>query len=260
MVKNQELLSAFSTEPDVAFFVSSMYEMTKDAMNTVNNKMKVEIWSDVICPFCYIGKRKFEAALVDFKYASNIEIIWKSYQLSPEMKTVPGKSIHQYLSEHKRISLEEAMALNYQVTGWAQHVGLQYNFDKAIPANTFLAHRFSHLALHHGLQNEAEEKLFSAYFTEGKNIDDVEILAQIGVEIGIDAGLVKSTLESDDYAEAVRSDILEAYSLGLRGVPFFVFDRKYAVSGAQDNKVFLNTLEKAFDLWRKENPIFRINI
>jgi predicted DsbA family dithiol-disulfide isomerase len=229
-------------------------------MSSTKNKLKIEIWSDVVCPFCYIGKRKFEAALADFKHASDLEIIWKSYQLSPEMKAVPGKNSHQYLSEHKRISLSEATSMNNQVTDWAKNVGLQYNFDKAIPANTFMAHRFSHLALQYGVQNEAEEKLLSAYFTEGKNIDDVETLAQIGTEIGVDAVLVKNTLESDEYADAVRNDIQEAINLGLRGVPFFVFDRKYAVSGAQDSKVFLDTLEKAFESWRKENPVFKIDI
>jgi predicted DsbA family dithiol-disulfide isomerase len=123
-----------------------------------------------------------------------------------------------------------------------------------------MAHRFSHLARVQGVQNEAEEKLFSAYFTEGKNIDDVDTLVQIGVEIGIDAGLVKNTLEGDEFADAVRNDIQEAFSLGLRGVPFFVFDRKFAVSGAQDSQVFLNTLEKAYESWKKENPVFRIDI
>jgi predicted DsbA family dithiol-disulfide isomerase len=226
-------------------------------MSSTKNKLKIEIWSDVVCPFCYIGKRKFEAAIAEFKHADDVDIIWKSYQLSPEMKTAPGKSIHQYLSEHKRISLGEATAMNNQVATWAQQVELQYNFDIAIPANTFMAHRFSHLAKQQGVQNEAEEKLFSAYFTEGKNIDDVETLAQIGAEIGIEAGLVKSTLESNEYADAVRNDISEAWSLGLRGVPFFVFDRKFAVSGAQDSKIFLNTIEKAYDSWRKENPTFQ---
>jgi len=229
-------------------------------MSSTKNKLRIEIWSDVICPFCYIGKRKFEAALAEYKYPNNLEIIWKSYQLSPEMKTVPGKSIHQYLSEHKRISLTEATSMNNQVADWAKNVGLQYNFDKAIPANTFMAHRFSHLAMQHGVQNEAEEKLFSAYFTEGKNIDDVETLTQIGSEIGIDADLVRNTLKSNEFADAVKNDIQEAFSLGLRGVPFFVFDRKYSVSGAQDSKVFLNTLEKAYESWQKENPVYRIDI
>ncbi len=229
-------------------------------MSSTKNKLKIEIWSDVVCPFCYIGKRKFEAAFADFKHANVVEIIWKSYQLSPEMKTIPGKNIHQYLSDHKRISLEEATTLNNQVAGWARLVGLQYNFDMAIPANTFMAHRFSHLARQQGVQHEAEEKLFSAYFTEGKNIDDTETLVQIGVEIGIDASLVRNVLESDEFSADVRSDISEARELGLRGVPFFVFDRKFAVSGAQDSKVFMDTLEKAYDSWRKENPIFRIDI
>lgn len=222
--------------------------------------MKIEIWSDVVCPFCYIGKRKFETALSDFKHMSDIEIIWKSYQLSPEMKAIPGRNIHQYLSDHKRISIVEATALNNQVAGWAKQVGLQYNFDIAIPASTFMAHRFSHLAQQHGVQNEAEEKLFSAYFTEGKNIDDIQTLIVIGTEIGLDATLVQNVLETEEFAAEVKNDIAEARELGLRGVPFFVFDRKYAVSGAQDNKVFLNTLKKAFDSWRKENPVFKIDI
>lgn len=229
-------------------------------MSSTKNKLRIEIWSDVVCPFCYIGKRKFEAALSEFKHSNDLEIIWKSYQLSPEMITVPGKSIHQYLSEHKRISLTEATSMNNQVADWAKNVGLQYNFDKAIPANTFMAHRFSHLARIKGVQNQAEEKLFSAYFTEGKNIDDVETLTQIGSEIGIDADLVRNTLKSNEFADAVKNDIQEAFSLGLRGVPFFVFDRKYAVSGAQDSKVFLNTLEKAYESWQKENPVYRIDI
>ena len=229
-------------------------------MSSTKNKLRIEIWSDVVCPFCYIGKRKFEAALSEFKHSNDLEIIWKSYQLSPEMITVPGKSIHQYLSEHKRISLTEATSMNNQVADWAKNVGLQYNFDKAIPANTFMAHRFSHLARIEGVQNQAEEKLFSAYFTEGKNIDDVETLTQIGSEIGIDADLVRNTLKSNEFADAVKNDIQEAFSLGLRGVPFFVFDRKYAVSGAQDSKVFLNTLEKAYESWQKENPVYRIDI
>jgi predicted DsbA family dithiol-disulfide isomerase len=223
-------------------------------MKTDNAKMKVEIWSDIVCPFCYIGKRKFEAALSEFKAASDVEIIWKSYQLSPAMKTVPGKSSHQYLAEHKQISLGEATALNNRVAGWAQQVGLAFNFDKAVPANTFMAHRFLHLARQHGLQSEAEEKLFSAHFTEGKNCDDLQTLVAIGSEIGLDASLVQDVLESDGFAAEVRNDIAEARELGLRGVPFFVFDRKFALSGAQDSSIFLNTLEKAFDSWQKENP------
>ena len=216
-------------------------------------KMKVEIWSDVMCPFCYIGKRKFESALEQFNHSSNIEIIWKSFQLAPDMKTDPTKNIDEYLATHKGMSIQQAKELNNQVSQRAKQVGLEFNFDKAIVANSFNAHRFSHLAKQHSLQNEVEERLFAAYFTEGKNTDDIQTLIQIGNEIGLDASEVKKVLKGNSYAEEVKADIYEAHQLGVRGVPFFVFDRKYAVSGAQESPVFLNTLEKSFGEWKNEN-------
>jgi len=223
-------------------------------MTATENKMKVEIWSDVMCPFCYIGKRKFETALSQFNGASDIEIIWKSFQLSPDMKTDPGKNIHQYLAEHKEISLEQAKNFNDQITRSAKQLGLVYNFDKAIPANSFNAHRFSHLAKQHGLQDEADEKLFKAYFTDGKNFDDFPTLIQLGIEIGMDPDEVKTVLESNQFADEVRHDIYEARQIGVRGVPFFLFNGKMAVSGAQESKAFLDTLQKAFAQWQNENP------
>ncbi|MBI3232480.1 MAG: DsbA family oxidoreductase [Bacteroidetes bacterium] len=215
--------------------------------------MKVEIWSDVMCPFCYIGKRKFEQALSDFPGKDKIHLVWKSYQLSPAMKTNPDMNINQYLAEHKGISLQEAKRMNDRVTEIARQVGLIYNFDMAIVANSFNAHRFSHFAKHYGKQNEAEEKLFAAYFTEGKNTDDIRTLIELGEEIGLDPSTLKIALESDAYTKDVRMDIYEAHQIGVRGVPFFVFDRKYAVSGAQDSSVFLQTLEKSFLEWKEEN-------
>ena len=229
-------------------------------MDSSKNKMKVEIWSDVVCPFCYIGKRKFEAALSEFKESSNIEITWKSFQLSPDTRTAPEKNIHQYLAEHKGISLEHAKSLNNQVTNLAKQVGLVFNFDRAIPVNTSNAHRFLHLAKQHGFQEAAEEKVFKAYFTDGKNTDDHETLMRIGSEIGLNPDEVKQVLESDQYAGEVRQDVAEAHQLGVRGVPFFLFDRKYAVSGAQDSNVFLESLGKAFAAWRKENPQSTVEI
>ena len=229
-------------------------------MDSSKDKMEVEIWSDVVCPFCYIGKRKFETALSEFKESSNVEITWKSFQLSPDTRTNPEKNIHQYLAEHKRISLEQAKSLNNQVTNLAKQVGLVFNFDQAIPVNTFNAHRFLHLAKQRGFQEEAEEKLFKAYFTDGKNTDDHQTLIRIGNEIGLDPVEVKQVLEGNQYANEVRQDIAEAHQLGVRGVPFFLFDRKYAVSGAQDSKVFLESLEKAFTAWRKENPQSTVEI
>lgn len=222
-------------------------------MKTTENKMKVEIWSDIMCPFCYIGKRKFETALSQFSHASDVEIVWKSFLLSPDMKTAPEKNIHQFLAEHKDISIEQARNLNNQVALSARQNGLVYNFDKTIPANSINAHRLSHLAKQHGLQDKAEEILFKAYFTDGKNIDDIPTLILLGTEIGLDADKVKTALENNSYTDDVRQDIYKASQIGVRGVPFFLFNNKLAVTGAQDSSVFLNTLEKALSEWKKEN-------
>ena len=213
----------------------------------------VEIWSDVMCPFCYIGKRKFEAALAQFPERDRVRVVWRSFQLSPELKSEPGQNIHQYLSKHKGIPLEEAERLNDYVTEMAAEVGLTYRFDKAVVANSFHAHRFAHFAKQHGKQNEAEERLFRAYFTEGENLDDYPTLIQLGAEIGLDTDALKAALENGTFTDEVREDIYEAFQFGIRSVPFFVFDRKYAVAGAQDSQVFLQTLEETFAEWKNEN-------
>lgn len=206
--------------------------------------MKVEIWSDVMCPFCYIGKRRFEAALAQFDDAANVEINWKSFQLNPTLKTDPSISIHQYLANAKGWDLEYAQQVNQQVTEMAEGEGLTYNFDRAIVANSFNAHRLIQLAKQHGLGGAAEEALFKAYFTEGKNIDDYETLINIGTAIGLPAEEIKQMLDTNSFADAINADINEAQALGIRGVPFFVIDRKYAVSGAQPTEVFLQALSR----------------
>jgi len=220
--------------------------------------MKVEIWSDVMCPFCYIGKRRFEDALAQSPHKNEIEVEWKSFQLNPDMVTSPGTNINQYLAKAKGWTLEQAEEMNAHVTGMAAEAGLTYNFDKAIVANSFNAHRFSHLAKKHGLGDAAEEQLFKAYFTDGKNTDDINTLIELGTAIGLNAAEVKQTLESDAYAGEVKEDIIEAQRLGVRGVPFFVLDRKYGISGAQAVPVFEETIEKAFTEWQLENP--KLNI
>ena len=216
--------------------------------------MKVEIWSDVMCPFCYIGKRRFEDALEHFEHKDEIEIEWKSFQLNPDLKTDTSLNIDQYLADKKGWTLDYAKQLNGQVTQMAAEVGLTYNFDKAVVANSFNAHRFSHLAKKHGLGIEAEELLFKAYFTEGKNIDDNTVLIELGKTIGLDETEVKQTLESDAFADEVKHDMIEAQQLGVQGVPFFVMNNKYAVSGAQVVPVFEQTLQKAFGEWQAEAP------
>ena len=215
--------------------------------------MKVEIWSDVMCPFCYIGKRKFENALNQFAHKDEVEVIWKSFQLNPDMKTEPNKSTTQYLAETKGWSLKQAQEATQYVTDVAKKVGLTYNMDKAVVANSFDAHRFLHFAKEHGVQNEAKEQLLKAYFTEGLNTADHDTLIQLGTEIGLDAKELKALLDSDLYADKVRQDIYEAQQVGVRGVPFFVLNEKYAVSGAQESDLFLQALNQT---WAEtEKPI-----
>ncbi len=213
------------------------------------NKMKVEIWSDVMCPFCYVGKRKFEKALAEFGGADKVEIEWKSFQLSPDLETNPDITSYAHLAAHKGISEEQAKAMSDQVTEMAAQEGLTYHMEKAVVANSFNAHRLLHLPKKHRKQHEAEEALFRAYFTEGKNIDDTETLADLGESLGIDRDEVLKMLSSDAYDDEVRMDLHEARQIGVTGVPFFVFDRKYAVSGAQPTEAFTETLEKAFSEW-----------
>ena len=218
------------------------------------SKMQVEIWSDVMCPFCYIGKRKFEAALSQFVHKENIEVIWKSYMLNPEMKTDTNKNSIVALAEHKGISIEESKEMHNYVVEMATNVGLKYNMDKTISANSFNAHRLTHYAKSQGKQLEIEEKLFEAYFILGKNIDDTNTLIGLGESVGLSKETLAKVIKGNDYAEDVRQDVYEAQQVGVRGVPFFVFDRKYAVSGAQESAVFLQSLQKSFDEWQKTNP------
>lgn len=215
--------------------------------------MKIEIWSDVMCPFCYIGKRKFEAAMADFAQRDNVEIEWKSYQLTPDMVTQPGKSMNEFLAEHKGMSPAAAEEMNRRVAEMAHTVGLHYQLDKAVVANSFQAHQFAHFAKKYGKQDEAEEALFRAYFTDGKNIDDTETLLQLGRELGLDPKALAESLANDEFAGDVEKDVAEAQQIGVRGVPFFVFNRAYGISGAQEPEAFLNTLEKSYAEWAKEN-------
>ncbi len=231
-----------------------------DSLKQTHETMKIEIWSDVVCPFCYIGKTRLEEALAQFSNGNSIEIEWKSYQLMPGIVTNPDKSIDEILSETKGVSLSDAKQMNEQAALMGKHAGLEYNFDRAIVANTFRAHQFIHFAKQYGKQGEAETHLFSAYFTEGKNVDDIPTLVEIAQSIGLDTVALKTALKNESFANAVTADIQEAQQLGVRGVPFFVFDRKYAVSGAQDTQVFMEVLEKAYVEWKMNHPQKQLEI
>ena len=210
--------------------------------------MKVEIWSDIMCPFCYIGKRHFEKALSQFENTEAIEIEWKSFQLDPTIpKKVEQISVYQYLADAKGISFSESKEMHDNVVQSAKNVGLIYNYDKAIVANSFDAHRMIQFAKSQGLGNQLEEALFQAYFTDGKNIGDLNDLLNIGVSIGINKSDLQIVLESGEFTEEVQKDISEAQQIGVRGVPFFVFDRKYAISGAQPTSVFIETIERVLE-------------
>lgn len=218
--------------------------------------MKIDIWSYIMCPFCYIGKRHLEEALAGFEHKDDVQLVWHSFQLDPTIQAQKGKSLYEYLAERKGMSLEQSKQMHSQVTQMAADAGLTYNFDKAVIANSFDAHRLIQLAKKHGLGDAAEERLFHAYFTEGKDMSDHEVLAQLGAEIGLDAAEVKEMLATDAYAHAVRADIATAEQLRINGVPFFVLDNKYGVSGAQPVELFSRALQQA---WAEHTPITTIN-
>lgn len=209
--------------------------------------MKIEIWSDVMCPFCYIGKRKLEKALEAFEGKNNVEVEWKSFQLNPQLQTDATKNTVAHLAESKGWSLEYAQGATDHVTRMAAEEGLEYHLDKAVVANSFDAHRMIQYAKTQGKGDAAEERLFRAYFTEGKNTADHSVLVQLGTDIGLDAATLQEILSGDDFAIEVSRDIQESRNLGVTGVPFFVIDRKYAVSGAQPVETFLSALRKAAD-------------
>jgi predicted DsbA family dithiol-disulfide isomerase len=208
--------------------------------------ISVEIWSDVICPFCYIGKRHFEEALKAKDLDEEVEITWRSFELAPDAETNPDKSIYEVLSERKGWSSEQTKMMHEQVSEKARQAGLNYDFDSVIPANSFNAHRILHAAKSHGsdVQDDVKEHLLRAYFTEGKNIDDASILKEIGTEHGLSESEVSTALESEEIKSAVEEDISLARQIGIQGVPFFVFNRTYAVSGAQPVEAFKEVLGK----------------
>lgn len=207
-----------------------------------------------MCPFCYIGKRHFEKAMAQFANSSQVEVEWKSFQLNPNQKTDPGKSVNQYLAEIKGWTLEEAQQANEHVTQMAKAAGLEYHMEKAVVANSFDAHRLIQMAKQNHKGDAAEEALFKAYFTDGKNTADHQVLVELGVSIGLNRDEIVQMLNSERYAGEVKKDVGEATQLGLRGVPFFVIDRKYGVSGAQPSEVFSNALNTAFGEWKKKQP------
>jgi predicted DsbA family dithiol-disulfide isomerase len=217
--------------------------------------MKVEIWSDVVCPWCYIGKRRFEAALDRFAQRDQVEVEWKSFELDPGARSAtPGEDGPDYADRlAKKYSTTRAgaqkMIDSMTLAGAAEGVDLR--FDLAVRANTFDAHQVIHLAAMRGIQDQVKERLLRAYFTEGEPVGDQATLVRLAADAGLDAAEVEQALVSQQYADAVRADEAEAGALGISGVPFFVVDRKYGVSGAQPADQLLQVLERA---WTESRP------
>ncbi len=214
----------------------------------------LEIWSDLVCPFCYIGKRQLDAALMLFEHRDHVRIEWKSFQLDPQAPLGSKKGTHEFLAEKYGRSVDWAKQMTAQVASRGEAAGLKFDFESAILTNTFDAHRLVHLAAKHGFQNEAQESLFAAHFTEGKNIGDRTVLKEIGTKIGIDPAEVEKALIGNEFEKEVRRDVDDARSLSITGVPFFLVNRKYAISGAQPVDVFLNTLQTAWQHQAVKKP------
>lgn len=209
--------------------------------------MEIEIWSDVLCPFCYIGKRKFEKALAQFEHKNDVKITWKSFQLDPDFQTnTPHTQYSTYLETRKGWSKAQTQQILGNVTQMAKDVGLDFHFESAVVANSYEAHRLLHFAKQQNLQNELKEALLEAHFVKGLDIGDKAVLTELGISIGLNETEIQDFLNTKKQSEEVQKDIYEAFQIGVKGVPFFVFDRKFAISGAQDSSVFLQALEQSF--------------
>ncbi|MCS4240350.1 putative DsbA family dithiol-disulfide isomerase [Myroides gitamensis] len=210
--------------------------------------MKVEIWSDVMCPFCYVGKKHFENALAQLPFKDKIEVEWKSFQLDPTLPVEgASESTLDYLVKRKGMPKEQIEGMMHHLDQSGAAVGIEFRQDIAIPVNTFRAHRLIHLAQIHGKGNEMEEALFFAHFTAGKNVGDLEVLTDLATSIGLNKEEVVALLQSEEQTQEVKNDIEEAQALGISGVPFFVVDRKYGISGAQPIDTFAEALTQAYE-------------
>lgn len=206
--------------------------------------MKIEVWSDFVCPFCYIGKRNMELALEQAGIKEKVDIVYKSFQLNPDAKKSYDESIDKIIADKYGISVEQAAASNRNVIQAAKKVGLEYNFDDIKPTNTFNAHRLSHYAKEEGKMEAFTEVMMRNYFIESFNISDEDVLLNAIREVGLDIEKAKAVLHSDQYSDAVNFDMGESRNFGINGVPFFVFDRKAALSGAQPIEAFVKTFKK----------------
>ncbi len=209
----------------------------------MNTPIDVQIWSDVQCPWCYIGKRKFEAAVAEFE--GEVAVTYRSFELAPDTPVDFEGSPVNYLSQRKGVTPEQAQQMVDRVSGIAESVGLEYHYDRIHQTNTVLAHELLHFAKVHGLQVELKERLLRAYFTEGRHIGRADDLADLAAEVGLDKSAAATALAEHTYLPDVKADMAQAVAYGIQGVPFFVIDEKYGISGAQETATFVAALQQA---------------
>lgn len=209
-------------------------------------KLDFQIWSDVVCPFCYIGKRHLEQALSQFPEVE-AEITWKSFQLDPSTPENPEMDLYDSLASKYGKDRSWAIEMTKGVTNSAKQVGLDFDMDSAVPSNTLKAHQLLHLAKKKGVQDPLKEKFLSAYFVEGKAVNDNAALIEISKSVGLDSLEIEKTLQSDDFKDEVEQDISMARQIGVQGVPFFLIQGKYGLSGAQPVEVFVDVIQQVID-------------
>ena len=217
-------------------------------------RFPVDIWSDVVCPWCYVGKRRFEAALEQFEHRDQVDVTWHAFELDPEAPRRPEGTLAESLAAKYGMSLDEAEASHANLTDLAAAEGLDYHFERAQRGNTFDAHRLIRMALESGRQDEMKERLMHAYFTDGEPIGDRDTLARLAAEVGLSEDAARAALAGGRYSSEVRGDEHTAARLGIRGVPFFVLDRRFGVSGAQPAEVLLEALNTAWGAREEAAP------
>ncbi len=207
--------------------------------------MHIEIWSDIACPWCHVGKRRFERALSQFEHRTDVEVTWRSFELDPSAARTYPTSQAELLAEKYRVPVAQAQQMNARMTAEAKKEGLDFHFELVRAGNTFDAHRLIHLAASVGRREDVVERFFRGYLSEGAAIGDPEALLTLAVDAGLHSARVRSVLDGDEYADVVRADEARARALGISGVPFFAIDERYGVSGAQTPEVLLAAMRQA---------------
>ena len=217
--------------------------------------MQIEVWSDVVCPWCYIGKRRLETALERFPHRDEVDVVWRSFQLDPTIPEGETFPTLPALAAKYGVSVDQMAENMHRVEELAAAEGLEYHLAEGISGNTSLAHELIHLAAEHGLQGEMKERLLHAHFEEQRPVFDLESLVPLALEVGLDEAEVREALTDRRYRAAVGQDAATAQALGATGVPFFVVDRKYGAAGAQPPELLLQILERA---WADAHPLVTV--